>query len=132
MSSKRAPDSRRSALQRSARATLLERRRQLSETLGRAEHEANELYETHEVDWEDQAANVTTATGLERIGDRERAQLVSVVAALDRLDAGTWGNCVACGQDIPDDRLRAMPEATRCAGCVERDRTQPGAAGGAT
>jgi DnaK suppressor protein len=47
--------------------------------------------------------------------DREEAQLVA--AALSRLDHGSYGDCVDCGQPIPMPRLRVQPAAPRCAGC---------------
>lgn len=42
-------------------------------------------------------------------GQREQ-----VLAALARLDAGTYGVCVDCGRPIPDERLEARPEVARC------------------
>jgi RNA polymerase-binding transcription factor DksA len=44
-------------------------------------------------------------------------QRVQVRAALDRLADGTYGRCVDCGQDLPDERLDARPEAARCVDC---------------
>ena len=53
--------------------------------------------------------------------DRENAvieaagdQRDQVVAALKRLDEGTYGTCVDCGKPIPDARLEVRPEAARC------------------
>ncbi len=40
-----------------------------------------------------------------------------VVAALARLDSGTYGTCVDCGKPVPDERLEARPEAARCMEC---------------
>jgi DnaK suppressor protein len=41
-------------------------------------------------------------------------------AALERLDAGKYGNCVACDRPIASERLRALPFAVRCQPCAER------------
>jgi RNA polymerase-binding transcription factor DksA len=35
--------------------------------------------------------------------------------ALERLDAGTYGTCAACGNAIEPDRLEYLPWATLCA-----------------
>lgn len=46
--------------------------------------------------------------------------------ALARLDAGTYGVCRDCGEEIPVSRLRAIPFAERCRDCqdvAERART---------
>jgi RNA polymerase-binding transcription factor DksA len=44
-------------------------------------------------------------------------------AALDearnRLKAGTYGICLACGEEIPAKRLAAIPEAMHCTPCQE-------------
>jgi RNA polymerase-binding transcription factor DksA len=59
----------------------------------------------------------------------ERSQLGAVVrqvreqvdetdAALDRLDAGAYGVCEVCGEQIPVDRLAARPVARRCLTCA--------------
>jgi RNA polymerase-binding transcription factor DksA len=42
------------------------------------------------------------------------AELTDVEHALQRLDDGTYGICEACGAEIGDDRLEAMPEARFC------------------
>lgn len=38
-------------------------------------------------------------------------RLRSVRQALDRITEGNYGTCKACGQPIPEDRLRANPAA---------------------
>ncbi len=40
-----------------------------------------------------------------------------VDAALRRLAAGAYGDCADCHQEIPHERLRALPFATRCVEC---------------
>lgn len=39
---------------------------------------------------------------------------LEVQAALERLDAGTYGRCVVCGKPIDEARLEFRPEAARC------------------
>jgi len=50
----------------------------------------------------------------------EQQLLQAVQSALDRLDAGIFGRCEDCGQELPEGRLAAMPYATRCIACEER------------
>ncbi len=38
-------------------------------------------------------------------------------AALEAIDAGTYGICVDCGSEIPEGRLRALPDSVRCVPC---------------
>ena len=42
-----------------------------------------------------------------------------VVAALDRIEAGTFGTCERCGNQIPEERLEARPTATLCVACKQ-------------
>jgi RNA polymerase-binding transcription factor DksA len=42
-----------------------------------------------------------------------------VVAAIRRLEAGDYGACENCGQQIPDARLRVLPFARFCTTCAE-------------
>ncbi len=37
--------------------------------------------------------------------------------ALARIEDGTYGTCVRCGQPIPDERLAAVPYAVLCVPC---------------
>jgi DnaK suppressor protein len=41
-------------------------------------------------------------------------QLVDVEHALEKIDAGTYGQCETCGEDISDARLEAMPASRHC------------------
>jgi DnaK suppressor protein len=49
--------------------------------------------------------------------DRNQHHLEQVEAALRRLDEGTFGACVRCGQPIAPERLEAIPWAAHCIGC---------------
>ncbi|PZP93938.1 MAG: conjugal transfer protein TraR [Variovorax paradoxus] len=48
---------------------------------------------------------------------RDHAELVEVRAAIARLQDSCYGVCMACGAPIDQRRLRARPEALRCAAC---------------
>ena len=37
--------------------------------------------------------------------------------AAERRDQGTYGSCESCGQPIGNERLAAVPDATRCLPC---------------
>ena len=51
--------------------------------------------------------------------ERRQARLVSIDAALKRVDDGTYGECLKCGDDIPAKRLDIDPATARCVGCME-------------
>lgn len=39
--------------------------------------------------------------------------------ALKRLESGTWGVCIDCGERIPSQRMEAMPFALTCIDCAQ-------------
>jgi RNA polymerase-binding protein DksA len=43
--------------------------------------------------------------------------LTAIDDALGRLDNGTFGMCARCGNSIGEERLEAMPSATKCIEC---------------
>jgi DnaK suppressor protein len=47
--------------------------------------------------------------------------LAAIDGALERLDAGTYGKCESCGQQISGERLEALPYATKCIDCKRRE-----------
>ena len=51
--------------------------------------------------------------------DREYNQLRNVRAALRRIEAGSFGTCQQCDEDINPKRLTAVPWATLCIRCRE-------------
>ena len=50
----------------------------------------------------------------------EQALLTEVQRALERIENGTYGKCIDCGQPIPEKRLEAIPWAARCVKDEER------------
>jgi RNA polymerase-binding transcription factor len=51
--------------------------------------------------------------------------LRQIDTALARLHAGRYGFCSSCSDPIPVARLRALPFATLCVPCQERDERKP-------
>ena len=55
-----------------------------------------------------------------RIRDRERKLLNKIREALDRIEAGSFGICEECGEEIGLERLRVRPVTTLCIRCKTR------------
>lgn len=58
----------------------------------------------------------THATLIERVEDRLKA----IDFASDRLERGLYGICAQCGEEIPLERLKALPFAAYCVNCEEK------------
>jgi DnaK suppressor protein len=68
----------------------------------------------------DSATNLSDADRQTAVLEALQVQLDEVNAALARIDAGTYGKCIDCGNPLPDERLDARPEAARCVTCQAR------------
>jgi len=55
-----------------------------------------------------------------------RGILDEINAALERLSAGTFGQCESCGASISEERLNAIPYAPLCMRCAKSDRAAEG------
>ncbi len=63
---------------------------------------------------------------------RENSYYQNLISALKRIDNGTYGICKQCAEEpknlcdtcplIPEDRLMAVPIATMCVDCKEKDK----------
>ncbi len=51
---------------------------------------------------------------------REGKFLNHIEEALQRIESGDFGNCSDCEKPIPQERLVAVPTATRCVPCKEK------------
>jgi DnaK suppressor protein len=61
---------------------------------------------------------------------RALEQIAEIDAAVGRLDSGTYGICVRCGQPVGEDRLAARPAAATCLRCARLPSpVRPGEAG---
>ncbi len=52
-----------------------------------------------------------------RLREREQGLLAKIDAALEKIEAGEYGACMNCGEDIGVARLRARPVAELCIDC---------------
>jgi len=50
--------------------------------------------------------------------ERGEVRLGLIRCALERMEAGTYGVCTACGSAISYERLLVFPEAPECGNCV--------------
>lgn len=55
---------------------------------------------------------------------RDDAELRAIDAALQRVEAHTYGTCVACGGDVELARLAVDPAASRCYPCQSQAEAQ--------
>lgn len=49
-----------------------------------------------------------------------REHVAELDRALERLEAGEYGRCEGCGEQIPAERLEIRPAASLCVHCAEK------------
>ena len=62
-----------------------------------------------------------TTESVQRLLDENRLQ---AERATSRRATGEYGVCEDCGQKISEERLKFLPEATRCVGCQTRQERE--------
>lgn len=56
---------------------------------------------------------------------RDQQELQAVKAALQRMEDGSYGECVSCGKNVAPERLQVSPAAARCIQCQTKVEAQP-------
>jgi len=118
-------------------STLAELKAALEAERARLEEEISDLERDNatnladssgENNYRDHMADQGTATfGKEldmSLGENARDLYGQVMAAIARIESGTYGTCVRCGKEISVDRLKAVPAAGLCITCKEWEESR--------
>lgn len=62
----------------------------------------------------------------ERMSQHWKLELSRIDSALHRIEAGTFGICEECEDEIPLKRLRVRPDAALCLNCQEANEREEG------
>jgi DnaK suppressor protein len=109
---------------------LLEKHQQLAADVGRTGLYGTDQEDDAIKDLGDQANAAYTREFFFELGNGDRRLLRDVVAALQKIDNGSFGSCERCGEAIADKRLEALPFARYCIDCQrlveQEERTAAG------
>jgi RNA polymerase-binding transcription factor DksA len=94
-------------------------RTRLAELMGRLHRIDDHLQEPPEKDWGDNAIESEMDEVLEGLGNAGKAEVQAIHAALKRIQGGTYGVCVRCGEDISEERLDVLPHTPLCRDCAQ-------------
>jgi RNA polymerase-binding transcription factor DksA len=97
------------------RRQLLERKDELSQRLVKIDAE---LDQPHSTMFAEAAIEREGDEALEDLGAAGLLEIRMIEAALDRIEAGTYGICVACGDEISEERLNVLPATPKCRDCA--------------
>jgi len=74
-----------------------------------------------EADSKERAKQFEDNEVVDALGNEAREEVAKISAALRRMDAGEYGLCKECGEEIASSRLDAYPYADECIDCAEFD-----------
>jgi len=100
------------------RTILLKRLAEVSRQAGHAPEETD--VEERLPDPVDQAAQERERDLLRLFRARENVEIQKLALALDRMEQGSYGICLACDGEISGKRLMAEPTALLCVDCQEK------------
>lgn len=114
----------RKAFLKKARAQLLDMKRHVlrgirDEVREGREGEKDDGRDTYDVASEERDREISFI-----LSDRDRDKLLAIDAALDRIDDKTYGICDECGEEIAEERLKAMPFTRLCVQCQSERETE--------
>lgn len=95
---------------------------QLAELRGRQARVETDLAEPLNADFSEQAVEMEDDAALEGQAALIDRQIASVSRALERIERGTYGECVRCGAAIATARLEVRPEAALCIECARSEQ----------
>jgi len=101
------------------RRLLEDKKSTLSAEIAKTRSAEEETTEESTQDIADKAVSSYTREFLYSLTDGERTTLLHIDDALGRIDDGTYGLCVNCGQLMTEKRLNAVPWAPYCLDCQE-------------
>jgi len=95
---------------------LLNEKMELEKRINTIHTHARDPLEADSAEQAAQLGNVQVTVALEQEALQEVAEINS---ALQRLESGSFGICISCGEQIGKERLLARPASAECVDCAE-------------
>jgi DnaK suppressor protein len=90
----------------------------LNELTQRVDDLESERRQPLDADFEEQATDLQDDEAVAALEDAGRGEIARIKAALKRIEDGTYGVCITCGDEIAPARLAALPTAAQCTDCA--------------
>jgi DnaK suppressor protein len=101
------------------RRLLIEKKSGLMSELAKTKNAEEETTEESTQDIADKAVSSYTREFLYSLNDTERNTIQQIDQALARIEEGTYGFCLNCGNAMNEKRLTAIPWSRHCVDCQE-------------
>lgn len=104
---------------KSVREKLVAKRKDVLENVARARSAGSDDTDAVAPDIADRATNAFQREFSFSLSENENKLLRLIDDAIRRIDAGGYGTCTNCGEEIEPMRLEAIPWARHCIACQE-------------
>ena len=98
------------------RQKLMDEKAELAKRIDKIHEHARNPLDADSAEQAAQLGNVAVVSALEAEAVEEVAE---IDAALQRLNDGSYGLCITCGEEISPGRLSARPASAECVDCAE-------------
>jgi len=101
------------------RERLLAQQQQIEQRIFRTASDLYAMESDRDIEFMDHSQEEAANDPMVALDERSRYLVEEIQAALRRIEDGTYGDCVRCGEPIDVARLEALPMARRCVRCQE-------------
>lgn len=106
------------------RSHLLSMLEELDERLEKITADVKHSDKPLDQDFSEQAVETENDEVLDALGNAARDEVEKIKQAISKIDSGTYGICLTCGEPIKKERLTALPYANLCIHCAARHEQQ--------
>ncbi|HPO50918.1 MAG TPA: TraR/DksA C4-type zinc finger protein [Spirochaetota bacterium] len=103
---------------------LLKEKDEILKELNESNDSSKSLFENESNNVNDSVDEATaniTQNILNIVSSKNQQTLLAIDAALRRIKEGSFGKCISCNSNISENRLNALPWATKCIECKNKD-----------
>ncbi|MCF6252958.1 MAG: TraR/DksA C4-type zinc finger protein [Methylococcaceae bacterium] len=103
------------------RENLIDMLEDLDERLEKITDNVKQLDEHIAKDFEQPITGKDNDESPDSLENEARIEIEKIQQAISRIDKGTYGICLSCGQAIKKERLNNTPFSSQCTHCAKKD-----------
>jgi DnaK suppressor protein len=99
---------------------LLDKQAEITSRVDRTHKHIHHKEEPVSQDFSEQVTEMENEEIIHALDEEGRAELQQIRHALQRLEKGEYEICATCGENIDQQRLKAIPETDQCINCASK------------
>ena len=100
---------------------LMDKLDELTARLGDIEKDIQHKESPISADFAEQATETENDEVLAALENETNITINNIRNALKRMEEGSYGFCSACGMEIPEERIKALPYTDKCFECSNKE-----------